>query len=120
MVEHDSEEQTTYSVTLENLALGNGETNGETGGAVGGGGADGENDGGTTPTTTRGYSQITVTQITQMEFQNIDACTEKKRSRKALSTVCTGQGTILCTPGVVPTTRWSAWKLTTKDEDGCQ
>ena len=33
----ETEEQTTYSVTLENLALGNGETNGETGGGTGGG-----------------------------------------------------------------------------------
>ena len=42
-----TEEQVTYSITLENLAHGqNGETNGETGGA--GGGADGETrDGGT-------------------------------------------------------------------------
>ena len=38
-----TEEQTTYSVTLENLALGNGETDGETGGT--GGGADGETGG---------------------------------------------------------------------------
>ena len=109
----ETEEQTTYSVTLEDLALGNGETNGENGGSVGGG-ADGESGGTPTP---RGYSQIT---ITQMEIQNIDACTQKERSREALSTVCTGEGTILCTPGVVPTTRWSAWKLETKDEDGCQ
>ena len=28
----ENEEQTTYSVTLENLALGNGETDGENGG----------------------------------------------------------------------------------------
>ena len=40
----ETEEQTTYSVTLANLALGNGETNGETGGS-GGGGADGETGG---------------------------------------------------------------------------
>ena len=43
------EKQTTYSVTLESLVLGNGETNGENGGSVGGGGADGESDEGTTP-----------------------------------------------------------------------
>ena len=40
-----TEEQTTYSVTLENLALGNGETDGEN---TGGGGADGETGGGGT------------------------------------------------------------------------
>ena len=40
-----TEEQVTYSVTLENLALGNGETDGETGG-TGEGGADGETGGG--------------------------------------------------------------------------
>ena len=45
----ENEEQTTYSVTLEDLALGNGETNGETGGS-GGGGADGETGGGGTTT----------------------------------------------------------------------
>ena len=38
----ETEEQVTYSVTLENLALGNGETNGETGG----GNTDGETGGG--------------------------------------------------------------------------
>ena len=43
MIEHYSEEQTTYSVTLESLALGNGETDGENGG----GGTDGEAGGGT-------------------------------------------------------------------------
>ena len=40
-----TEEQTTYSITLQDLALGNGETNGETGengGNGGGGGTDGE------------------------------------------------------------------------------
>ena len=36
----ETEEQTTYSVTLEDLALGNGETNGENGGT--GGTTDGE------------------------------------------------------------------------------
>ena len=40
-------QKTTYSVTLENLALGNGETDGETGG-TGGGGTDGGTTGGTT------------------------------------------------------------------------
>ena len=40
----ETEEQTTYSITLEDLALGNGETNGENGGA-GGGGTDGETGG---------------------------------------------------------------------------
>ena len=48
-----TEEQTTYSVTLEDLALGNGETNGENG-DTGEGGADGETDGGTTGGTTGG------------------------------------------------------------------
>ena len=38
-----TEERVTYSITLENLALGNGETNGETGGT--GGGTDGETGG---------------------------------------------------------------------------
>ena len=37
-----TEEQVTYSVTLENLALGNGETDGETGGGTGGGGTTGD------------------------------------------------------------------------------
>ena len=32
LIEHDSKEQITYSVTLENLALGNGEADGENGG----------------------------------------------------------------------------------------
>ena len=51
-----TEEQVTYSITLENLAHGqNGETDGETGGGgadgeVGGGGTDGENGGTTTGT----------------------------------------------------------------------
>ena len=110
---------------MEDLALGNGETDGENGGGAGGGGADGESGGGgitinPLPLTPRGYSKISITQITRMEIQNIDACTEKERSRQALSTECEGEGTILCAPGVVPTTRWSAWKLETKDEDGCQ
>ena len=40
-----TEEQTTYSITLESLALGNGETDGENGGTTGGGGStDGESD----------------------------------------------------------------------------
>ena len=43
-----TEEQVTYTVTLESLALGNGETDGENGGGTGGGGADGETGGGTT------------------------------------------------------------------------
>ena len=46
-----TEEQTTYSITLEDLAHGQSETNGEAGGT--GGGADGET-GGTTGGTTGG------------------------------------------------------------------
>ena len=42
----ENEEQITYSVTLESLALGNGETDGENGGGNGGGGADGGTTGG--------------------------------------------------------------------------
>ena len=55
-----TEEQVTYSVTLESLALGNGETDGENGGGGtdgetgGGGSTDGESDGGTTGGTTGG------------------------------------------------------------------
>ena len=41
----ETEEQTIYSITLENLALGNGETAGEN---TGGGGTDGETGGGGT------------------------------------------------------------------------
>ena len=111
-----TEKQTTYSVTLESLVLGNGETNGENGGSVGGG-ADGENGGTPTP---RGYSRVTISEVTQMEIRDVSECTEETRSREATTTVCGGRGTILCTPSVVPTTRWSAWSLRTKDEDGCQ
>ena len=52
-----TEEQVTYSITLENLARGqNGETNGETGG-TGGGGADGETGGGGTTGGTTGRGE---------------------------------------------------------------
>ena len=117
----ENEEQITYSVTLQDLALGNGETNGENGGTVGSGGADGESGGGTTPTSSiRGYSKVTISEVTQMEIRDIDQCTEETRTREATITECEGRGTLRCTPFVVPTTRWSAWSLRTKDEDGCQ
>ena len=61
----ENEEQTTYSVTLESLALGNGETDGENGG----GGTDGEDGGGT------GTSS--------------DACYEKKNTRCTATTTTT-------------------------------
>ena len=67
----ENEEQTTYSITLESLALGNGETDGENGGGTGGG----DSDGGT------GTSG--------------DACCEKKDTKcTAVTTTWTTWGTV--------------------------
>ena len=54
-------QKTTYSITLQDLALGNGETEGENGGGTGGGGTDGESDGGTTGGTGGGTTEGEVT-----------------------------------------------------------
>ena len=112
-------QESTYSVTLQDLALGNGETDGENGGGTGEGGTDGETGGGGT-NTIRGYSTITISEVTQMEIRDVSECTEETRTREATRTECEGRGTLRCTPLVVPTTRWSAWLLRTKYKEGCQ
>ena len=114
----ETEKQTTYSVTLEDLALGNGETNGENGGTGGGGSTDGESDGGTT--TRNGYDDIIITRISQEEVKDVNRCLFKTRTRDGLLVTCKGQGTLPCTPGLSALTPWSAWKLETKDKEGCQ
>ena len=99
-----TEEQVTYSVTLESLALGNGETDGENGGggadgeAGGGGSADGESDGGTiggsggtTPT-----KYMTKSEITGHTTTTNGICTIEF---DFVSTLCFGVGTVDCTPG---------------------
>ena len=119
----ENEQQTTYSVTLEDLALGNGETNGESGGA-GGGGADGESGGETTggggTTIRNGYNDIIITRISQKEVKDVNRCTFKTRTREGLLVTCDGRGSLSCTPGLSSLTPWSSWTLKTKDEDGCQ
>ena len=110
-----TEEQTTYSVTLESLALGNGETDGENGG-TGGGGADGESDGGTT--TRNGYDDVVTTRISQEEIKDVSECLVKVRTRGGVYTTCKGQGTLPCTPGFSDLAPWSSWKLKLKED--CQ
>ena len=89
-----TEKQTTYSVTLEDLALGNGETNGENGGSVGGGGADGESDEGTT--IRNGYNDIIITRISQEEVKDVSTCLFKTRTRDGLLVTCDGLGSLPC------------------------
>ena len=112
MIEHYSEEQTTYSVTLESLALGNGETDGENGGgadgeAGGGGSADGESDGGTigggagnnTPSGDgastkyehKAEKDVTITRMVNGELVSFTC-------DSSAYTVCEGRGDVPCTP----------------------
>ena len=104
----ENEEQITYSVTLQDLALGNGETNGENGGTVGSGGADGESDGGTTGGGGNGNStpsgngastkyehkaekDITITRMVNGELVSFTC-------DSSAYTVCEGRGDVPCTP----------------------
>ena len=57
----ETEEQVTYSITLESLAIGNGETNGEN---IGGGGTDGE--------TGRGGNTIMEMRTIGKQFVNVN------------------------------------------------
>ena len=107
-----TEEQVTYSVTLESLALGNGETDGEAGGgadgeAGGGGSADGESDGGTigggagnsTPSgdgasvKVENGPQENVTVTIELNGRIVTAICDS-----SAYTVCSGRGNIPCTP----------------------
>ena len=114
-----TEEQVTYSVTLESLALGNGETDGENGGGGtdgetgGGGSTDGESDGGTTGGTTGGGTgnstpsgnganvkvenpaQKNVTVTIELNGRIVTAICDSSSY-----TVCSGRGNIPCTPVV--------------------
>ena len=77
-----TEEQVTYSVTLESLALGNGETDGENGGTTGGGGStDGESDGGTGGGTTEGENDGGTTGGTTGGVVEFDLCVVKRNGK---------------------------------------
>ena len=81
-----TEEQTTYRTTLENLALGNGETNGETGGT--GGGTDGESGGGTV-----GNNNEPIREGTYIHYwhpdSKVNSILSKLKPREAASTTTT-------------------------------
>ena len=114
-MEYYSAEQVAHSVTLENLALGNGETDGENGG---GGGADGESDGGTSgggnggDTTGGGngnstpsgngadtkYEHKAEKDVTITRMVNGDLVSFTCDS--SAYTVCEGRGNVPCTPVV--------------------
>ena len=103
-----TEEQTTYSVTLEDLALGNGETDGETGGATGGGGTDGETEGGTGGGTGNSGSSGKGAMVKlQFKAQKGAKVTVFRDGREVTLTCdvsgyteCRGRGDIACTPVV--------------------